>query len=112
MIKTGKQLATAVLALATTLAASTAQAQPPEGLVHHQTPVYPILAQRHGVEGWVRMELTVDPSGKVARARVVESQPQQVFDRAAVRAARQWRFEPSEADPAPRQETVRVEFAL
>lgn len=69
--------------------------------VYRVPPVYPTRAQRAGIEGQVVVELTIGPDGAVTEARVVEASPPQVFDEAALKAARKWRFEPKRADGAP-----------
>lgn len=83
-------------------------------VVYQPPPQYPASAMRQGQEGWVEMALTLDPKGKVRDVRVVDSEPQEVFDHAAVRAARQWRFDPrslpSEGDQV--EQVVRVDFSL
>lgn len=55
-------------------------------------PVYPPVAARRGIEGWVRLQFSVGPDGQVRDAVVVEAQPPNLFDRAALRAVQQWRF--------------------
>lgn len=57
-------------------------------------PVYPDHAQRVGDEGQVVVRLWVGPSGVVSRVEVVRSSGRSYFDRAAIAAARQWRFSP------------------
>jgi TonB family protein len=66
------------------------------GLTHraYVPPEYPREAFRRGQEGWVDVELTVDASGRVLGAEVIASQPRGLFERAALRAVRQWQFEP------------------
>lgn len=59
-------------------------------------PVYPDAARKRGVEGWVELAFTVTPSGSVEDIEVRNASPTDVFDDAAVRAIRQWRFEPVE----------------
>ena len=59
-------------------------------------PVYPESARKRGIEGWVEMAFTVTPNGTVEDVEVRNSSPANVFDDAAVRAIRQWRFEPVE----------------
>jgi TonB family protein len=59
-------------------------------------PVYPESARKRGVEGWVEMAFTVTPEGRVEDVEVRNSSPAEVFDDAATRAIRQWRFEPVE----------------
>jgi TonB family protein len=58
------------------------------------SPVYPDGAQKRGIEGWVEMAFTVMPNGSVADVEVRNASPAGVFDDAAIRAIRQWRFEP------------------
>ena len=61
-------------------------------LVNRQAPFYPAQAARNGVEGWVDLELRVDATGAVLDVSVVASDPEGVFDAAAVDAAKDWRF--------------------
>ncbi len=77
-------------------------------------PDYPEKAARSGEEGWVELEVTVNPNGKVGNVAVIESTPGTVFDSAARRAARQWRYEPpidSGVDEAVTTQ-VRLNFVL
>ena len=55
---------------------------------------YPEAARKRGVEGWVELVFTVTPKGTVEDVEVRNSSPAEVFDDAALRAIRQWRFEP------------------
>lgn len=64
-------------------------------VLHRVQPRYPSRAAARGVEGWVRLEVTVSPAGTVSDARVVDASPKGVFDRAALEAIRQWRFKPA-----------------
>ncbi|HSC26611.1 MAG TPA: TonB family protein [Vicinamibacterales bacterium] len=59
-------------------------------------PEYPAEARVAGVEGTVRVELTIDRDGRVAEAHVVQSVP--LLDAAALAAARRWEFEPTIVD--------------
>jgi TonB family protein len=58
------------------------------------TPQYPDSARRKGIEGWVELAFTVGLNGTVSDVEVRNSSPAEVFDDAAVRAVKQWRFEP------------------
>ncbi|MEM1230106.1 MAG: TonB family protein [Pseudomonadota bacterium] len=58
------------------------------------TPDYPNRAKRQGLEGYVTLEFTVNERGQVRDARVLEAQPQGVFDRAALRAIERFRYRP------------------
>jgi TonB family protein len=57
-------------------------------------PEYPDSARRRGIEGWVEVAFTITPTGAVEDVEVRNASPADVFDDAAVRAMRQWRFEP------------------
>lgn len=59
-------------------------------------PVYPESARKRGVEGWVELAFTVTPTGTVEDVEVRNASPADVFDDAAIRAIRGWRFEPVE----------------
>ena len=61
-------------------------------------PVYPRAALAGGISGEVTVELTVGRDGHVINARVVQSTPRGVFDRAALDAVKQWKYP---AQPAP-----------
>jgi TonB family protein len=56
-------------------------------------PVYPPVAKSARVGGTVQVELTVDPNGKVADARVLKSVP--LLDHAALEAVKQWEYTPT-----------------
>lgn len=76
-------------------------------------PTYPPDALRRGIEGWVELAFTVMPNGTVDDVQVRNSSPAQVFDDAAVRAIRQWRFEPVMRDgkAVPQRAMVRLRFS-
>lgn len=57
-------------------------------------PAYPPAALRSGDSGEVVVEFTVNPDGSVSNPRVVRANPPRVFDRAALNAVRNWRFQP------------------
>jgi TonB family protein len=57
-------------------------------------PQYPESARKRGIEGWVEVAFTVLPNGSVDDVEVRNASPAEVFDEAAIRAVRQWRFEP------------------
>jgi TonB family protein len=58
------------------------------------SPVYPDSARKRGIEGWVELAFTVQTNGTVDEVEVRNASPADVFDDAAIRAVRQWRFEP------------------
>jgi protein TonB len=65
--------------------------QPP-ALVHRVEPQYPMLAVTAKVSGKVVLEAVVDEHGVVTDVRVVRSVP--LLEDAAVRAVKQWRYQP------------------
>ena len=58
------------------------------------SPNFPPDALRTGTSGEVQVEFTVGTDGSVTAARVVNSEPRRVFDRAALDAVQRWRFQP------------------
>lgn len=57
-------------------------------------PEYPIRAAQRGIEGWVEVEFTISPTGTVKDAQVVGYYPSSVFNNAALRAIRRWKYNP------------------
>lgn len=61
-------------------------------------PLYPERAARRNLEGYVLVEFTVTRSGEVRDVKVIESQPQHVFDKSAIQAARKFKYKPRMID--------------
>ncbi len=57
-------------------------------------PQYPYRAQRRGIEGWVKVSLLITEQGTVKDVVVVESEPEGIFDHAAIQAVLKWKFKP------------------
>lgn len=57
-------------------------------------PKYPRRAAQRGVEGWVKVQFVITVAGRVKGAKVVGSNPPEVFDRAALKAISRWKFKP------------------
>jgi len=55
-------------------------------------PKYPARAADRHIEGWVKVEFTITTDGAVRDAVVVEAEPAEVFDEAALKAINQWIF--------------------
>ena len=62
------------------------------------SPVYPLRAERRRIEGWVRVGFTIDEDGGVIAPLVLEAEPQEIFDRAALNAISRWRYQPQLID--------------
>jgi protein TonB len=57
-------------------------------------PRYPSRAQARGIEGWVRVIFTISPAGTVVDEYIADSDPPRIFDSAALRAVRKWKYKP------------------
>lgn len=73
-------------------------------------PDYPETAYEHGVEGHVDLRFDVDQQGKAVNIRVSESEPDGVFDKEAITAVEQWKFE--EDFYGKKDVKYKMEFAL
>ena len=69
--------------------------------LYRAMPEYPPSAAEHGKEGRVVLELTVTAEGRTRDIRVVEADPPGVFERAAIEAARRFRYAPRFVDGKP-----------
>jgi periplasmic protein TonB len=76
-------------------------------------PIYPPRAEKRNQEGYVIVEYTVTRSGEVRDVKVIESKPKYVFDRAAIEAARKFKYKPRKVDGEPVEVPgVRKEFTF
>lgn len=82
--------------------------------INNVAPSYPRKAHADGIEGWVDLQLTVNPQGRVEDVTVLDAEPKQVFERAAIRAAVKWRFRPPEdaGITTNRSGRIRINFRL
>jgi protein TonB len=78
-------------------------------------PQYPLRASERGIEGWVEVEFTISKLGTVKDPRVFNSHPSSIFDRAALKAIRKWKYNPKIEDGEPVERPgvkVRLRFDL
>ena len=78
-------------------------------------PEYPIRAAQRGIEGWVEVEFTISPTGNVTDVAVVGYYPSSVFNSAAQRAIRRWKYNPKIENGKPVERPgviVRLTFQL
>jgi len=61
-------------------------------------PQYPATAQSRGIEGWVQVEFTITAAGTVRDPIVIAAEPARIFDQAALRAIRKWKYNPKVED--------------
>jgi len=57
-------------------------------------PDYPPRALSRGLEGWVKVQFTITPTGTVKDPTVVDADPKNMFDDAALKAIARWRYNP------------------
>jgi protein TonB len=61
-------------------------------------PRYPSKAKQRKIEGWVEIEFTISPAGTVEKPKIIGADPPGVFEQAALRAVRRWRYSPKVED--------------
>ncbi|MBN1653168.1 MAG: energy transducer TonB [Deltaproteobacteria bacterium] len=71
------------------------QVDEPPKVIRKVAPDYPFAAENQGIEGFVLLKLYVSSSGRVESVWVTESEPVGVFENAAQKAARRYRFSPA-----------------
>ena len=76
------------------LVASTQTEDRPARVVQFVSPVYPQSAQARGIEGFVVLEVVISENGQVLETKIINAEPQGLFDQVAVEAIRKWSFEP------------------
>ena len=65
--------------------------------VQYSEPVpYPESAKENNITGHVTLNILVNKSGNVDQVKLVDSQPQGVFDQVAVQSVKSWSFSPAE----------------
>jgi TonB family protein len=90
------------------------QAEREVRIVSRQEPYYPHSARMFCLTGEVRAAFVIDAQGRTKDIRVLESDPEGVFDRAAVESIEAWRFIPAcrDGEMAEREAVQTIEFRL
>lgn len=58
-------------------------------------PVYPVDALSNKIEGWVILEFDISADGEVINPRVINSEPQELFEKSALESVSEWIYEPN-----------------
>ncbi len=64
-------------------------------------PQYPERALQRGIEGRVLIEFTISKAGTVKDAKVVAYEPSTIFNKAALKAVSQWKYNPKIVNGKP-----------
>ncbi|MBL8268289.1 energy transducer TonB [Steroidobacter sp.] len=79
-------------------------------LVKMVQPEYPQEAVIRGIEGWVDVSLQISPNGDVIDPRIEATSRGRMFNRSALAAVEQWKYEPRGAGANSERVVVRVQF--
>lgn len=64
-------------------------------------PIYPARARRRGIEGWVNVSFVVGAQGNVRNIKVLDAEPEGMFERSVVKCLAKWRFRPGTVEGVP-----------
>ncbi|MGY0504531.1 energy transducer TonB [Luteimonas sp. e5] len=80
--------------------------------ISQPAPKYPRSALRAGIGGSVQLQIDVGPDGVPTSVSIVQGSGNRELDRAAIEAARRWRFRPAMANGQPTvgRVTVPIQF--
>lgn len=81
-------------------------------MVKKVQPEYPAEARQNNIQGTVKIQVIIQKDGSVTVQNVVEGNP--ILSPAAIKAVKQWRYEPTLFDGKPLdvQTTIEVNFTL
>jgi protein TonB len=78
-------------------------------LVKQTVPVYPEEARKKGIQGEIMVQILVGTDGSVKEATIVSNKTgSKDFEKAALDAVKQWKFEPGKLDGKPVEVNVVV----
>jgi len=82
-------------------------------LIHRVEPVYPEQALRDGIQGTVRLLITINEEGFVYELKAVDGN-NPILEAAAIDAVKQWQYSPTllNGEPVAAQTTVTVLFNM
>ena len=75
--------------------------------------VYPRRALERGIEGYVTVEFTVTAEGTVTDPFILDAEPENIFNRAAIKAVLKFKYKPKVVNGVPQDvEGVRTKFTF
>jgi protein TonB len=79
-------------------------------LIRSVAPIYPAFARQNNIQGDVKIDATIDETGRVSKMKVISGPS--LLQQPAMDALRQWKYEPSTLDgsPVPVQMIVTLQF--
>ncbi len=75
-------------------------------------PEYPATALARGLQGYVVLEFKLSPYGNVEDPKVIDAQPDRIFNQAALTAIRRWRYPEAGAGEGERTLQERLDFRI
>ena len=78
-------------------------------------PNYPPAAARDGKEGYVTLSFSINTIGGVEDVKVIDAKPKRIFNKAARRALKKWKYKPQITDGKAQKvtgEKVTLDFVL
>ncbi|CAH0539658.1 energy transducer TonB [Vibrio marisflavi] len=69
--------------------------------IYREKPRYPMVALKRKLEGYVVLKFNIDKQGRPTDISVVEAKPKRIFDRNALLALRNWKYQPKIVDGNP-----------
>lgn len=79
-------------------------------VVYAEKPLYPEIARRSGMEGWVWVKILVDKTGKPRKVVVIKDSGSEIFNEEATKAAMKYQFTPAIMNSGPVQVWVAIRF--
>ncbi|MEM7413566.1 MAG: energy transducer TonB [Myxococcota bacterium] len=75
-------------------------------------PEYPIALEQRGITGWVTVEFWVTKTGSVRDPVIIAARPKRVFNQAALKGVRRWKYNPKivNGEPIETKERFTLEF--
>lgn len=73
-------------------------------------PKYPLAAAQQRITGYVQAEFNIKPDGSVTDVKIIKAEPADTFNKEAIRALEQWRYQPSAEGVTGA--TVQLDFML